>query len=101
MLFNPINSFKTNLGNMYRIVQFYLSKITCKKRSDGVSNIYFVTVHKCGSQWIKDIFSDKKNRMATGMSVYPQHHYDINEFKVKFPRNTFIPGLYFSEACEK
>jgi len=60
----------------------------------NIKNIYHASIQKTGSQWIKSIFSDRRVRKETGMSVYPQLRYEYGEFKKKFPPYTFVPCLY-------
>lgn len=65
-------------------------------RSAAVENIYFATVQRSGSQWVKEIFSDRRVRARTGLATYPQHRYEWDDFHESFPRYTFVPGLYMS-----
>lgn len=65
-------------------------------KKNNVSNIYHATIQKTGSQWIKTIFKDPRIKKVTGLEVYPQHRYEAGEFIRKFPKNTFVPGLYIS-----
>ena len=65
-------------------------------RPGGPDNIYFATVQRSGSQWIKSIFNDSRIRQRTGLRVYPQHRYEWGEFRKRFPKGTFVPGLYVS-----
>lgn len=65
-----------------------------EKRS--VDNIFHASVQKTGSQWIKAVLNDPRIRKKTGLIVYPQHRYEWDEFQKKFPRKTFVPGLYLS-----
>jgi hypothetical protein len=62
----------------------------------GVENIYFGTVQRSGSQWIKEFFDDPRVRRYTGLVSFPQHRYEWDEFVKRFPRYTFVPGLYMS-----
>jgi hypothetical protein len=64
--------------------------------SKGLDNIYHACIQRAGSQWIKSIFSDKRVRNLTGLSVHPQFNYDSGEFKFSFPKYTFVPCLYIS-----
>lgn len=65
-----------------------------KNKDFPYDNIYYATIQKTGSQWLKRIFSDYEIRRITGLTTYPQHHYDLDEFQKVFPRNTFVPCLY-------
>ena len=96
MIFNPINKLSTNLGGLVRLTKFYTKRLQLgfSKNPNTLANIYFATVHKSGSQWINALFSDKRIQRITGLPIYPQHHYDINDFRLSFPRNAFVSGLY-------
>jgi len=94
MIINPIDSYKTNAGNWLRKIAFYYKRSLLKTNKNGSSNVYFATLHKCGSQWMKEVFSDARVRGITGLEVYPQHHYDINDFHMSFPSRSLVPGLY-------
>lgn len=59
-------------------------------------NIYFATTQKAGSTWVKNIFNDPRIKKYTMLDIYPQHRYEWDQFHKKFPRNTFVPGLYMS-----
>lgn len=59
-------------------------------------NVYFATVQRSGSQWLKAVFADDRIQDVTGLQVYPQHRYEWNEFKQRFPPYTLVPGLYMS-----
>lgn len=61
-----------------------------------VQNVYHACVQKTGSQWIKAVFSDPDIRQNSGLRVHPQFRYEVGEFKSRFPRYTFVPGLYVS-----
>lgn len=61
-----------------------------------MDNIYFATIQKAGSQWIKAIFHDNRIKKYTGLSTYPQHRYEWDDFHKNFPLKTFVPGLYMS-----
>lgn len=67
-----------------------------RRRHGPLDNIYLAGVQKTGSQWLKQIFSDRHIEKLTGMVVYPQHRYDVDEFHTVFPKNAVIPGLYVS-----
>jgi hypothetical protein len=62
--------------------------------SSKIQNIYHASIQKTGSQWIKTIFKDKRIQKYTGLAVYPQHRYEWGEFHRRFPKYTFVPGLY-------
>lgn len=65
-------------------------------KHNRLSNLYLLTMQKSGSQWIKKVLGDERLKEKTNLIVYPQHRYEWNEFKQKFPKGTFIPGLYMS-----
>jgi len=67
-----------------------------KKPSDKPVIIYHACVQKTGSMWLKNIFNDKRIKKITNMKVFPQYRYEWGEFHKKFPKYTFIPGLYIS-----
>lgn len=94
MIINPIDSNRTNIGSLVRKAKFYYNRALLQKSKAELCNIYFATVHKCGSQWVNAVFSDKRISEITKLAVYPQHHYDINDFRMQFPRRAFIAGLY-------
>jgi hypothetical protein len=60
----------------------------------GSQNVYFATLQRSGSQWVKAIFDDPRIRRHTGLVTYPQHDYDDGDFHRRFPLFTFVPGLY-------
>lgn len=59
-------------------------------------NVYFATVQRSGSQWLRAVFNDPRIIASTGLRVYPQHRYEWDEFHGRFPPFTFVPGLYMS-----
>lgn len=61
-----------------------------------VDNIYFATIQKAGSQYIKNVFDDKRIRNHTKLMTYPQQRYEWDEFQKIFPKGAFVPGLYIS-----
>lgn len=65
-------------------------------RGCAVDNIYHLSVQKAGSQWIKEVFNDRRVRRYSGLVTYPQHAYEMGEFRERFPRRTYVPGLYMS-----
>lgn len=67
---------------------------TCLTDSSKTQNVYHASIQKTGSQWLKEIFQDKRIQKYTGLAVYPQHRYEWGEFKKRFPKYTFVPGLY-------
>jgi len=67
-----------------------------KDRRCALDNIFLAGVQKTGSQWLLQVFSDPDLLASTGMKIYPQHNYDVDEFHRRFPRNAIVPGLYVS-----
>ena len=61
-----------------------------------MQNVYFPTVQRSGSQWIREVFSDRRIQKYTGLRPYPQRRYEWGEFVRRFPLYTFVPGLYVS-----
>jgi hypothetical protein len=62
---------------------------------DGnIKNIYHACIQKTGSQWVKKVFGDPEIVRKTGLRVHPQFRYEVDEFKKRFPKYTFVPGLY-------
>jgi len=61
-----------------------------------VDNLFMATVQKTGSQWFRAVLSDPRITHLTGLKPYPQRRYEYTEFKRKFPRGVFVPGLYMS-----
>jgi hypothetical protein len=57
-------------------------------------NIYHACIQKTGSQWVKAIFSDPEIVKKSGLKTHPQFRYEVGEFRKKFPKYTFVPGLY-------
>lgn len=45
---------------------------------------------------MKTVLSDARVRKYTRLAVYPQHRYEYNEFRERFPKYTLIPNLYIS-----
>lgn len=82
----------------YARFKFYVNYIPFRlfSRKGKLENLYFATIQKSGSQWLKAILDDARIREYTKLKSYPQHHYDGNEFHEIFPRYTFIPGVYLS-----
>lgn len=70
-------------------------------KKSHLDNLYLATIQKAGSQWLKAVFSDPRIKVYTGLTEYPQHHYDGHEFHVTFPRYTFIPGFYIAYSQYK
>lgn len=64
------------------------------RRRNGVENVYHACIQKTGSQWIKAILSDREVVRESGLLCHPQFRYEWGEFKRRFPRYTFVPGLY-------
>jgi len=62
----------------------------------SISNLYLLTMQKSGSQWIKQVLNDRYILKKSGLKLYPQHRYEWTEFHHKFPKGTFVPGLYMS-----
>jgi hypothetical protein len=48
---------------------------------------------------VKAVFDDHRVRRVSGLETYPQHRYEWNEFHERFPRYTFVPGLYISHPA--
>jgi len=71
------------------------SKIKISNNTN-VDNIYHATIQKTASQWVKAIFSDNRIKKITGLETFPQHRYEWDDFYKKFPKYTFVPGLYIS-----
>lgn len=65
-------------------------------RRGPLENLYLATVQKTGSQWMKAVFADRRIRAYTHLQAYPQRRYEWGEFVKRFPKQTFIPGLYIS-----
>lgn len=84
-------------------IKFYFKYIHFRffSKKGHLDNIYLATVQKAGSQWIRTIFEDKEVKKYTKMIAYPQHHYDGQQFHTRFPRYTFVPGLYIAYSQYK
>lgn len=93
MFLNPINPLSHNLRTKMEVMRARLHALMHPK-SSALDNLYIATVQKSGSQWVKSIFNDKRVKRHTGLIVYPQHHYDVNDFHMSFPEGTLVPGLY-------
>lgn len=61
-----------------------------------LDNLFFATVQRSGSQWLKQVLADPRIVARSGLAMYPQHRYEWGEFVKRFPRFTFVPGLYMS-----
>ncbi|WP_118826108.1 sulfotransferase domain-containing protein [Salinibacter ruber] len=57
-------------------------------------NIFHASIQRTGSQWIRNVFSDNRVSKYTGLRTFPQHEYEIHEHRLRFPKYTFVPGLY-------
>jgi len=64
--------------------------------SGVIDNLFMATVQKTGSQWFKKVLSDHRIVANTKLLPYPQRRYEYTEFKKRFPKGTFVPGLYMS-----
>lgn len=87
------------LNKIYRFVKSNLLKTRsiCKTvvpNDYPITNLYYATIQKTGSQWLKRIFSDERIKKHTGLAVYPQYEYEYGDFHTIFPKYTFVPGLY-------
>lgn len=82
----------------YSRIKFYVGYIPflLVKRKGKLNNLYFATTQKSGSQWLKAIFDDPRIKKYTKLYTYPQHNYDGDEFHKRFPKYTFVPGIYFA-----
>lgn len=78
------------------VIKFHFKR--CTKFFKKVPNniIFHASVQKSGSQWLKAVFNDPEIRQLTNLTTYPQHRYEWNEFKGRFPNKSFVPGLYIS-----
>ena len=95
MIYNPIESPRVNLMTNVRKAKFYIDRARIYSgAATKLENIYLCSVQKTGSQWLNAIFSDEKVQKKTRLPLYPQHHYDINDFRLQFPTGAVIPGLY-------
>lgn len=72
-----------------------LTKVS-SKGEPTVTNVYHACVQKTGSQWIGSVFRDRRIRRISGLEPFPQFRYEWGEFRRKFPKHTFVPGLYIS-----
>ncbi len=73
-----------------------IGKQAISGRGKSPQNIYHASIQRTGSRWIRSIFSDPRIQRHTGLWTYPQHEYEIAEQHRKFPKYTFVPGLYIS-----
>lgn len=73
-------------------------KIVEKKISYSKSNkiIYFATVQRSASQWIKKLFDDSRIRKYSKLITYPQHSYENWVKILEFPLGSFVPCLYIN-----
>jgi hypothetical protein len=78
----------------YLFLRGFFIQVNMKNRK--LKNLYFLTMQKSGSQWVRQIFNDRRLKSKTKLLEYPQHRYELNEFHQKFPIGTFVPGLYMS-----
>lgn len=78
------------------VLKFFLKRFARQLQRPELTNIYHASVQKSGSQWLKALFTDKRIENITKLTAYPQHRYEWNEFKLRFPTKSFVPGLYIS-----
>lgn len=83
-------------AKIFFYINYIYDLIILKRRNKNVKNLYFATIQKSGSQWLRRILDDSRVKKYTGLTLYPQHDYEYSEFKGKFPSWTFVPGLYIS-----
>jgi len=50
---------------------------------------------------VKAVFADPLVAERSGMAVHPQFRYEMGEFKKRFPKYTFVPGLYIPYSLYK
>ena len=62
------------------------------------TNVYYATVQKTGSHWIKAIFNDPRVRRCSKLWSYPGHRYEWDEFHKRFPLYHFVPALFISHG---
>lgn len=67
-----------------------------RPRGGVPTNVYYATVQKTGSHWIKAIFNDSRLRHYSRLWSYPGHRYEWDEFHKRFPRSHFVPTLFIS-----
>ncbi len=68
------------------------------EQSACADNVYHAAVQKTGSQWISSVFDDARIRRVSGLASHPQFRYEWGEFRGRFPRYTFVPGLFISRG---
>lgn len=90
----PYTTFKRKTRNALTCLYLNVRQFSLSKKR--VENLYIATVQKTGSQWVKALLNDSEIRALTKLKRFPQHRYEFNEFKARFPRGTFVPGLYVS-----
>lgn len=80
------------------VASLYMREVALKASGSRppIDNLYFATVQRSGSQWLRQLFSDARLRQHTGLAGFPQHRYEWGEFFKRFPAYTFVPGLYMS-----
>lgn len=61
-----------------------------------LNNLFMATVQKTGSQWFRAVLSDHRVQRITGLRTFRQRRYEYTEFRRRFPKGTFVPGLYMS-----
>lgn len=75
-----------------------------RKPKGGLSNIYHITIHKAGSQWLKSIFADAHIKKASGLQLYnyeadmrggyDPRNLDRRTFDAPFPEGTIVSPIY-------
>ncbi len=76
-----------------------------KKNPNGeLSNIFHITIHKAGSQWLKSIFADSQVKKASGLQLYnyesemkdgyDPRNLDKRTFDAPFPEGTIVSPIY-------
>ena len=79
-----------------RGIDVLLGARACLPAHRSIENLYLPTIQKCGSQWIRQIFSDPWILRQTGLRVFPTRRYDMGEYVRKFPAGTVVPALYIN-----
>jgi hypothetical protein len=70
-----------------------------RRRMPTVMNLYSGSCPKSGSQWIKAVLDHPLVRAQTGLLTLPQLDYYGRPRNWRFPRGTYVPGLYLSYAA--
>lgn len=62
--------------------------------SSKTTTLFHASIQKTGSSWITDVLTDKRLLKKTHLNYFPQGRYEWGDFIKKFPKSSYIPGLF-------